>query len=221
MKNKLYKKDDLLNLYCNNMREIKRRTTAIIDIFNNKASTSFPATNIEFCCLQLRKIIELVILGSLITNENKYEEVYNGLKSDWKAKQISENLRTINLNYFPKPIRKEKIDGLERDYLLNKGFEAKNITDKFDNNVENAITETEIIDAYYKLSSYLHARNPFAKATNYNIENYLVEILNKITNLLNCHQLFLYDADYFFYIVMQSKETGDVAGNIFQKVEIN
>lgn len=220
MECKLYNKEDLLKLYCDNMREIKRRTIAITEIFNKTKSTSFQATNIEFCCLQLRKIIELVILSSLITNKNKYEEIYNGLKNDWNAKKISDNLSAINLNYFPKPIRKEKIVGVEKDNLLNNGIDPKNITDKFFNDVENTITETEIIDAYYKLSSYMHARNPFAKGTKYNIESYIMEILNKIINLLNCHQVFLYDSDYFFYIVMQSKETGDVAGNIFQKMTI-
>lgn len=220
MKTNFHKKEELLNLYCNNMREIKRRTTSIVDILHNKTTTSFAATNIEFCCLQLRKIIELIILGSLITNESKYMEVYNGLKCDWNPKQISDNVKLINPNYFPKPIRKEKIDSKEKEYLLNQGIGENNITDKFSHDVKNTITEDELIKSYYKLSSYLHARNPFAKEVNYNIENYLVEVLNKITNLLNCHQVFLYDADFFFYIVMQSDKTGDVAGNIFQKIDI-
>jgi hypothetical protein len=49
-----------LDLYCKLMNEVKMKTTAIAEIRNGTKSTSFVITNIEFCCLQIRKIIELV-----------------------------------------------------------------------------------------------------------------------------------------------------------------
>ena len=46
-----------LDLYVNLMTEVKRRTNAINDILKKAKTTSYQATNIEFMCLQLRKML--------------------------------------------------------------------------------------------------------------------------------------------------------------------
>src|ERR1035437_4908675 len=93
-----------LDLYCKLMNEVKMKTTAIAEIRNGTKSTSFVITNIEFCCLQIRKIIELVALSSLVANKNQFERLMIKFEHLWNLKEILKDIKKLNPDFYPQPI---------------------------------------------------------------------------------------------------------------------
>ena len=55
--------DKNLEKYCTLMNEVKKRIHAITDMAKGHTSTLYQSTNIEFMCLQIRKILELISMG--------------------------------------------------------------------------------------------------------------------------------------------------------------
>jgi len=61
-----------IDLYCGVMEEIKRRSAVVGSFLNGKSSTIYKATSIESACLQVRKILELIALASLVANKTEF-----------------------------------------------------------------------------------------------------------------------------------------------------
>ncbi len=57
-----------LSKYCELMEEVKRRTDVVKHFLAGPQHALYRATAIECMCLQIRKILELVALGSLVAN---------------------------------------------------------------------------------------------------------------------------------------------------------
>ena len=74
---KVNRQVELQKLYLRNMQIIKWRLKAIADIRSEKTKTTFKMTNIEFCVLQVRKILELIALSSLISDHDIYNMQLN------------------------------------------------------------------------------------------------------------------------------------------------
>lgn len=70
----LERQQRLWELYLRNMSEVKRRVAAIDDIFFGRCSTTYRITNMEFCVLQIRKILELIALSALVSDADLYRE---------------------------------------------------------------------------------------------------------------------------------------------------
>ena len=65
MSDRLYEhKLELQCLYLRNMQEIKWRIEALDEIYLGQKTTRFFQTNVEFCVLQIRKILELIALSA-------------------------------------------------------------------------------------------------------------------------------------------------------------
>ena len=64
----LERRTELQKLYLKNMQEIKWRIEAIDEIRSGKRTARFLQTNIEFCVLQIRKILELIVLSALVSD---------------------------------------------------------------------------------------------------------------------------------------------------------
>jgi hypothetical protein len=79
-------KEGDMDKYCNCMEEIKRRVEVVNTILQKRYTTPFQATNIELICLQIRSILELIALGSLVTDEDEYKKQSRRL-----AKSLTEN----------------------------------------------------------------------------------------------------------------------------------
>jgi len=62
-----------INLYIKLMGALKARINFVNLIIRKISNTGSVETNIEFCCLQLRKILELISLGSLVMNKEEFE----------------------------------------------------------------------------------------------------------------------------------------------------
>ena len=105
-------------LYAHQMELIKLRINVVDAIQNGKYTTPYPASNIELCCLQLRKCIELIVMASLVANADQYKAAYDHLEHDWHAKYISNDLARVSPNFYPTPIDIIKHDGEIQMILL-------------------------------------------------------------------------------------------------------
>jgi len=86
------------------MEEIKLRVEAVNAILQKRSTTICQATNIEFMCLQIRGILELIALGSLVTNEKEYKKRSIELANNpWNAKVILREIERINPKFYPVP----------------------------------------------------------------------------------------------------------------------
>ena len=194
---------ELQKLYLRNMQIIKWRLNAIRDIQTGERKTTYKMTNIEFCVLQIRKILELIAFSSLVSDADTYREKLSKIDSMWNAKLIFRDLERIHPDFYPKPI------------LIDP--EDKSI---WHDVVDGYLTKDDFVSIYDKCGKYLHENPPFL--SNKEIDRMYDEVWDQITdwgtkiiNLLNTHIVSLYNRNDLYLIQM-----GDPpSGNIFTKVE--
>ncbi len=63
-----------LGLYQDCLYEIKKRTEVIGDHINRKTTEKYLIIEVETVCLQFRKILEKIMLMSLVVNKEAYAE---------------------------------------------------------------------------------------------------------------------------------------------------
>ncbi len=170
--------------YLTCMEEIKIRAAAINQIITKETTTTFPATNIEFCCLQIRKILELIALSSISANKEEYVRQHANFLKHYKAKEILKCVEKVNPNFYPTPgPDHNEIQG----YLSRQDFE-------------------KVYDACNPL---LHAVNPYGLAIDYaQVEKQIPEWLTKIKTLLKRHYVHLIHKDHQLWVIMQSPQNG-------------
>ena len=177
---------DILNKYARCMEEIKRRKQAIISIIARTSTTLYPITNIEFCALQLRKILELIVLANLVANRDEYSKVRNSFEKDWNISGIIKTLKDkVNNKFYPEPIIRvnQKYDSDGRCYTC----EWKHKTDNF-------LTQEKLQEIYNYTSTFIHSKNPFNTEKEEDlkkIEGLFITTCNLITGLLNEHNCYL------------------------------
>lgn len=189
---------ELQKLYLRNMQIIKWRVNAIRDIQTGNSKTTYKMTNIEFCVLQLRKILELIALSSLVSDADIYREKLSKIDSMWNARLIFRDIERIHPDFYPKPIR---IDA-----------EDKSIWHDIE---DGYLTKDEFIKIYDKCGKYLHENSPFM--SNKEIDSMYSEVWDQITdwiakiiNLLNTHIVNLYNQTDLFLIQMGDPPSGNV-----------
>lgn len=79
--------------YANVMNEIKRRTLVIASFINKERNAMYNAVDIELQCLQIRKILELIALSSLVANKKVFQKQLNELQKMWNAKYILNDIK--------------------------------------------------------------------------------------------------------------------------------
>ena len=192
--------------YLRNMQIIKWRIRAIKDIRTNKCHTTYSAPNVEFCALQIRKILELIALSSLISDLDVYREQLNDIEKKWNARLILQDIERIHPNFYPVPI---EIDPDNKYRWLDKKTPY--------------LTKEQFVSIYKKCGKILHEDSVFKDDkdmdSTYNqadeqINNWVLLIMN----LLNTHTVHLYNKKDLFYITMGG-ENDRPRGNIFTLVE--
>ena len=199
--------DYSLNLYCSLMNEVKKRTFAVTEMLTGHATTSFLATNIEFLSLQIRKILELVSMGSLVLNKNEFEAVGMRYASFWNARLILQDIERLNPDFYPIAI--DEIPS-HRPGIIN---DLKIKTEGF-------LTRESFVEVYEKCGKIMHAYNPFGSKYDYDYyKNKIIEWEDLIIGLLNCHLIHIMGLEGFFLIHMQEDRDENVHGYFFERVD--
>ncbi len=200
-------KDEDINRYCDCMEEVKRRTLTATTLLAGDWTTPFAATNIEFMCLQMRKILELVSLASITANKEEYAKQRKKFESDWHAERILHDLEKVNAHFYPKP----GIQVLDR--TTGKVAEVKDREDDY-------LTKEHFVAVYNRCSEVLHAANPYGTKADYGeFQQLLPEWERKVINLLNHHQIQLLDSDLQLWVVMEAVHDGRVHATVMQRVD--
>jgi hypothetical protein len=180
--------------YASLMKEVKLRVKVIDHLSFGDGNALFVPTTVESIYLQLRKILELVIFGSLIANKPLYSQVHDNFSKHWNAKLLVKDLRRVNPNFYPRAIHEvERQDSDKGDHFVDR---------------QDSLTETEFIELYERCGRILHADNPFGSKVDW--EQYRKEIASwrqKVLNLLNSHTIRLVDETRFYLVHME--EAGD------------
>lgn len=199
--------DKDLQLYCILMNEVKRRTLAITQILQGVSTTSYKVTNIELMCLQIRKILELISMGSLVVNQEEFEAIGKKYAQYWNARLILQDIERLNPDFYPIAIQEvpSKRPGVSNDLQIKTaGF----------------LTRKDFIKVYEKCGKMMHASNPFGSQSDFDYYSSMIpEWEDLIIGLLNSHLIHLKGVEGFYLIHMQENGREDVHGYYFEKIQ--
>lgn len=183
----------VLSKYISLMWELKKREEVIICLVDGKCDVRYPQVALEVIFLQLRKIIEIIVMSPMLINEKEYREASKNPEFDWRLKSIMANLSEANPSYYPQPVSITKQEGK---------------LDVFEQVQSNFITKEELVDIYQHCSGYLHAQNPLTqREDNDAIEEIKVvsKTVKKIHSLLQTHTVMPIGNGIFYYICMSGQ----------------
>jgi hypothetical protein len=185
--------------YCEVMEEIKTRVLIIVDFINENRTTGNDLTDVEFVSLQFRKILELIALGSIVSNKEKYSEIREKFESDWNAKNIIRDLSRINPEFYPRPVIKAESTDPSVDY-------------HFEQIMSGYLSKTEFLKLYEKCGGLLHAENPFGGKKDYaGIKKNASDWVRKIQRLLDLHCVLAYGHEKVWIVQMREGPQQKVA----------
>jgi hypothetical protein len=166
-----------VNLYADVLQQIKVRLDKADQLLMTCPTDWSAELALERAALHLRKVIELVVLSTLVTNRAELESVSNKLhKQD--ADGARKLVRRVNPVYWPEPIR-TRLTGPGRN------FEMLPVTDVY-------LSESEWGKAYGSTSNILHARNPLADPFDvHGTRERLETLAQKMRTLLTEHRVHL------------------------------
>ena len=196
-----------LEMYCALMCEVKNRTHAIIEMLKGHTTTLYPITNIEFMCLQIRKVLELISMGSLVVNQEEFDAIGAQYSKFWNARLILQDIERLNPKFYPVAVNEVPTD--------EEGV-AKDIQEK----ASGFLTREEFVTVYEKCGKMMHAQNPFGAKYDYeSFKAKVLEWLHKIYGLLGSHLIHLKGDDGFYLIHMEERNNKGVHGYFFKRDE--
>ena len=201
--------DKNIEIYCALMNEVKKRTLAITQMLKGQTTTSFRATNIEFMCLQLRKILELISMGSLVLNKEEFEAIGKKYEDFWNAKLIFQDIERLNPNFYPIAIKEVP-------------SHKEGVVNDLQNKTEGVLTRNDFVKVYDKCGKMMHSYNPFG--SHYDYDYYAGKIMeweNLIIGLLNSHLIHIKGVDGFCLINMKEHGQEGVHGYYFGKYDVS
>lgn len=194
-------------VYANCMEEIKRRTDAVHAILRGPYSTLYPITNIEFVCLQIRKILELIALASLASHKEEFSRQHQKFAELWRAKKILEDLEKLNPGFYPVPTEQVL------DQETGKVLEVRPVSKPY-------LTKADFVEVYQQCSAILHAENPYGPPKQLpQIEFGIPNWMERIKNLLNHHHVQLYSTKHQLWVLMKAESDGRVRVHLFERID--
>jgi len=186
--------------YCALMEEIKCRVAVVQGFLNGSWHTMYLASTIESVCLQVRKILELVALGSLVLNKDEYQRVHAEFAKHWNAPRILRDIERVNPHFYPQPF--------------------KDINGKFVDITSSFLTRKKFPDVYVKCGAILHADNPYGSRVDYayyqrSVQTWLTEIMV----LLGAHRISLLDDPSLYVVHMKEGEDDKVHAYTFVPID--
>lgn len=194
-------------MYADCMEEIKNRTSVIGGFLNGELTARYLQTTAECIGLQLRKILELIALASMVANQPEYRRHRRHFHRDWNGKRILDTLQSANPGFYPVPTTQV------RDPQTGRVVETRKIESGF-------LTKNDYAKLYDACSGILHATNPFSKERQ-DARSFLDNTpvwLERIRVLLNHHQIQLLDSDKQIWVLMEAKSDGKAWVYEFQRV---
>jgi hypothetical protein len=124
-----------------------------------KPVTGYAALDMEFCFLQIRRVIEAITFGAMIREKSRYAALRGNEKStnardhgdaarDWQAPEILKRLVSLSPYVLPIPHKEGK--------LVSPGLIH------FDRH-EIEVNHARLIDLYTQSGGFLHAKNPISR----------------------------------------------------------
>jgi hypothetical protein len=196
-----------INKYLDLMEEIKKRYKVIRGFLKGQCHTLYKATTLECVYLQIRKILELIALGSLVVNKEEFAKYHKDFDKYWHGGRILQDIQKINPRFYPVPIKEEMSN--------EPGFTAqwKIITDGY-------LTKEDFIELYNSCGKILHADNPFGEKIDYSYYEKEIHLwTSKIIRLLNSHQIHLLGDENIYLIHMKESMHDKVHGYTFEPVK--
>lgn len=199
------KRPDIV-MYCDVMEEVKRRTSVIDFFLTGGGHALYEPTTLESVALQIRKILELIAMASLVANKKEYERVYSNFATAWNAEYLLKDLERVNPDFYPKPVvEKPSDDPRVKNHLVDREGDY--------------LSKAEFVKVYKKCGSILHASNPLGRKIGYEYyKKSIPEWKQKIINLLNNHQMRLPNHNGFYLIHMKEDRDGLVHFYEFEAV---
>ena len=195
--------------YADCMEEIKRRVEVIGAFLTGKCHAIYVQTTAESVALQIRQVLELIALASLVANKSEYAKLRKNFHKDWNARRILETLEEANPRFYPKPNR-QVVDG-----ETGKVVSLEDIKSGF-------LTRRDYTTLYDTCSGILHADNPFSTRKDSNaFLGSAPAWMEKIRCLLNHHTIQLVNDDKQLWVLMEAKSDGKVHVAEFERVREN
>jgi len=194
---------DDLSKYLDCMQEIALRLIGIKLKINELKVTCYKYIEVEFICLQFRKILEFIALANLVSNKEEYAKKHQNFANHYHAKHILRDIEEINPNFYPQPIQFISTDEIPQQVAdIESGY----------------LTKEEFLHLYNECSEFLHAKNPFAAPKD--LEKFYPECenwLNKIFILLYQHQTQLIDTKQYIWVDLFG-EDGYAQGHVMESI---
>ena len=188
------------------MEEIKRRAEVINGFLTGQFHAMYIQTTAESIALQVRKILELIALASLVANRSEYAKHRKNFQRDWNAKRILQTLEKANPRFYPTP-NKQVVDE-----ETGKVVSLENIKSGF-------LTKHDYMILFDTCNRILHADNPFFRKQDPDtFLNSVPTWMEKIRRLLNHHTIQLIDNDKQLWVLMKSKTDGKAYVWEFERV---
>ena len=196
--------------YCILLEEIKLRINSVMEIIDERKNKEQNLNmeemiqfhmKTEFICLQIRKILELIIFGTMVANQEVYKKTYSDFKNHWNVKKIMRKIEIINKNYYP--IAMSFGDSKLNDDGINYTHELNVLNTEF-------LTKEEFIKLYDKCSEIIHSPNPFQNNHLINFEKTLEDWMYKIVSLIYIHQIKLVNSKHTWLITLTYPPNGKI-----------
>jgi hypothetical protein len=169
-----------IQMYCNQMAEVRQRISLIQSVLAKAISTGTEAFDIELIFIQFRKTLELIAFSSLCANKTAYSAAHAKFDTHWRAKAMLDELEKVNPDFYPVP--------LDPPQEISPGQKH------FPRPAEGFMTKDEFASLYNSCGDVLHTRNPFTtKDPVINIGYSVQEWVARIQRLLGWHAMFLLD----------------------------
>ena len=190
------------------MEEIKKRTEVVDAFLRRQLTAKYFQPTVESMCLQIRKILELIALASLVANKSQYEKHRRNFQKDWNGKRILETLDKANPEFYPYPSRQVISPA------TGKVVEVRRITSGY-------LSREDYEDLYDKCGDILHASNPFTSKQQETQQFFdsTPQWMEKIRVLLNHHHVQLIDEKIQLWAMMQAESDGKVHVWQFERVD--
>ena len=195
-----------LNLYIRNMKIIKFRLNSIRSCRANGLPRNYSFfNNVEFCVLQIRKILELIAYSSLVSDAEVYRQQLGKIEKMWNAKLILNDLERIHKEFYPQPFSLDPND---------------NVNERLIDKKEPFLSRDEFVKVYDKCGKILHEFSPLETDATIEDEfnavwNSIDEWVDHIVQLLSLHIIWLYN-EHLFYIKLGDNDT-EPTGRLMQK----